>query len=398
MVIQNRQKYCPKCKKEIGAVEKCELVNKVVEIEQNKDTRKHLLHYHLCPICRRMYITVVDFISYIPCDISLKVGNIEEILGLIDEYAITLSEHNREKLIDILDNPRINIIPAVSIANFTGTTKVEDIKSVSNTTMKTDISSEAKEQRRIEKPHNTHLITKPSKSINNTKKVVENDELHKVLRCTIYTKEEGSVKYLLVKDCINKLWNRARAYGVDYVISIESPIAKLCLDTVVNNKSRFAFNGVEYAIVSSKIYDNELLTANKKPVIRNVSNSKEAIIYVYNGRLKCLNMRHTIESVRTNAVDILSNRTVELNVEYCINCKKYFIDHDSLALYYNKNIFPSIKFSIIHEKNQHMSFDEWNKFSKLRLYGYNVIKGKLTTSQRHLIISRILDYGLMEKP
>ena len=32
-----------------------------------------------------------------------------------------------------------------------------------------------------------------------------------------------------------------------------------------------------------------------------------------------------------------------------------------------------IKISIIQDKNQHMGFDEWIKYFKMRLYGYNVI-------------------------
>ena len=125
-------------------------------------------------------------------------------------------------------------------------------------------------------------------------------------------------------------------------------------------------------------------------------------LFVYKYSFPCRTKNHNIIP-GTGELIALDGSTVLINIEYCVNCNKCFIDFDEYERYrekygqklgillgnisFDKHIFPSGNgFGGLAEK------------SVLRLCGYTVNQNDdLTENQRHRILGIIMDYGILSR-
>ena len=137
------------------------------------------------------------------------------------------------------------------------------------------------------------------------------------------------------------------------------------------------------------------------PIKSNVDfNSEKYVLYIMKKTSNCINRNHSVRAV-TGILKNLNGRKVKLNVSYCENCNRFFINHMDYDVYCKKYGIMLGNFSL-----QYMDFGKIDdkkyklaKESPLHFCGYNVNKQiGLTENERHQILSHIMDYNIMKKP
>ena len=133
----------------------------------------------------------------------------------------------------------------------------------------------------------------------------------------------------------------------------------------------------------------------KKPLLW-TSNST---LYVYRGVISCQRNRHNI--ISATAVLLTKNlKTVEITVNYCKNCKKFFIGEEAFNTYKRHNNGLLIG-RVRYEGTGTYTYngDLLAEVSPLRLCGYTVSKTEnLSEYERQYIISQVINNGIMTKP
>ena len=120
------------------------------------------------------------------------------------------------------------------------------------------------------------------------------------------------------------------------------------------------------------------------------------ILYIYKGNIICHRNNHNI----IQATAILHNQTdkeITLNIEYCTQCKKFFLDYTSFeqyrerygALIGNLRLITNGEFTGSYELAQE---------SPLHIIGYNVGQNDdFSQSERQYILARVLHNKIMSK-
>ena len=120
------------------------------------------------------------------------------------------------------------------------------------------------------------------------------------------------------------------------------------------------------------------------------------ILYIYKGNIICHRNNHNIIQVTA----ILHNQTdkeITLNVEYCTQCKKFFLDYTAFeqyrerygALIGNLRLITNGEFTGSYELAQE---------SPLHIIGYNVGQNDdFSQSERQYILARVLHNKIMSK-
>ena len=106
----------------------------------------------------------------------------------------------------------------------------------------------------------------------------------------------------------------------------------------------------------------------------------------------CIKNKHEIEAVTAKTTNIKNGNPVEVNVFYCSQCDKYFINFEALQKYISRGIYPAL-----HYIFDSLNADQLNDASELMLYGYNVREGGLSQFERRRILEWVIDSGLMSK-
>ena len=145
--------------------------------------------------------------------------------------------------------------------------------------------------------------------------------------------------------------------------------------------NKAAYNGSKEAkVLLKEVYENSTL-------------------YVYRGRIDCIAKHH--QFVPATAVLLGKNKKkVESNVNFCMECRKLLIIKASYELYRKTHGFliGDVKFDK-RSNTDGKKPDPWIGVSPLYLSGYNVSAQEgLTARERQLIISKLLDKGVMTKP
>lgn len=128
------------------------------------------------------------------------------------------------------------------------------------------------------------------------------------------------------------------------------------------------------------------------PVKRKAVEDEERYVYVYYSLENvCMKKKHNIESVTAKTTNIKNGQPVEVNVYYCNDCDKYFINFEALQLYISRGIYPALLyiFSCVDE-------NKLNDASELMMYGYSVKEGISQQERRH-VLEWVIDSGLMSK-
>ena len=120
------------------------------------------------------------------------------------------------------------------------------------------------------------------------------------------------------------------------------------------------------------------------------------ILYIYKGNIRCYRYGHNL----IQATAILHNKTdseIELNVEYCKECKKFILEYTLFEQYRNRYGVLVGNFRMVVNGEFDGEYDLAEE-SPLMLSGYNVSQRDGYTSQeRHYILARIIHDGIMEK-
>ncbi len=184
-----------------------------------------------------------------------------------------------------------------------------------------------------------------------------------------------------------------------YLYGSESMMGRTMLENCSGGEKQVSiFNDIYYinaVIIFKEQRYIQLTSANGKNGIekKEIKESKNQTVYVY-FRLnnKCILENHNIETVTAQTINVKTGLSVDVNVFYCKDCKKYFINYDALKAYVSMGIYPALQFSLVEYDATHLK-----AASELMLYGYNVREGCLSESERHKILSWIIDSGLLTK-
>lgn len=189
------------------------------------------------------------------------------------------------------------------------------------------------------------------------------------------------------------LWNRKKGcWYTKYSPEAEQLAKKLC-KIMCNDLQKLLqlTNEIKIGINELKQKVDEC----EKKAIKKTFNIND-ILYIYKGYIICHRNKHNI----IQATAILHNQTdreITLNVEYCTQCKKFFLDYTSFeqyrerygALIGNLRLVTNGEFAGSYELAQE---------SPLHIIGYNVgQKDDFSQSERQYILARVLHNKIMAK-
>ena len=120
------------------------------------------------------------------------------------------------------------------------------------------------------------------------------------------------------------------------------------------------------------------------------------ILYIYRGNIKCKRLNHHVIPA-TAVVILLNDETIQLNVEYCTNCKKFYLSYDVYEEYRNRYgvLIGNLRFE---ESGNYSGYYDLALESPLKLCGYNVgQKDSFSSQQRKFILSSIIHNKIMTK-
>lgn len=124
----------------------------------------------------------------------------------------------------------------------------------------------------------------------------------------------------------------------------------------------------------------------------------EHVLHVFKGTIACRRRGHKIESA-TGIITSLSGSQLRLNVNYCTNCRLYFIGRDEYQ-HYRERYGPVLgNFSFEGSwSSGGYGYEANASESPLMLAGYNVreLEG-LTAKERHLILANVMDRRILDK-
>lgn len=158
------------------------------------------------------------------------------------------------------------------------------------------------------------------------------------------------------------------------------------------------------------VNDNTTSIENQMPLTEPTSNEidvpdentkitwmPDSILYVHKGTIICQKEKHSIvaaTAILTGGNDV----DIELSVNYCKDCNRFFINYISYEAY--KKRYGILIGNIVLEDECKSAFSDimLAEASPLKLCGYSVNqKDALSKETRHYIITKILEKGIMSK-
>ena len=152
--------------------------------------------------------------------------------------------------------------------------------------------------------------------------------------------------------------------------------------------------------VNPKNNFEKILTEDEKSLKDEIYfDNAENILFIRKGIVFCSKNNHKISSV-TGILSDLSGKTVKLNVNYCADCKIFFIDYAEFKYY--RDIYGILLGNYLIQENFNPATGIYKNLSAesvLKICGYTVNQAdNLTADQRHLILSNLMDKNIMSKP
>lgn len=120
-------------------------------------------------------------------------------------------------------------------------------------------------------------------------------------------------------------------------------------------------------------------------------------LFVHKGIIACIKYKHPIVDA-TAILKNLNGRNIELNVQHCKSCNRFFIQHDIYQHYRKKYgaILGDIRMHVSESPNSYLP--DLALESALHLCGYSVsLKDSLSEAARHAIIVSVIESGIMKK-
>lgn len=142
-------------------------------------------------------------------------------------------------------------------------------------------------------------------------------------------------------------------------------------------------NIYEYEELLNSLLEDNVCTSN-------------GIIYIYKGNIRCHRYCHHI----IQATAVLHDKTdneIELNVEYCTECKKFLLEYSIFEQYRNRYGVLIGNFRMVVTGEFDGEYDLAEE-SPLMLSGYNVSqRDGYTSNERQYILARIIHDDIMDK-
>jgi len=124
-------------------------------------------------------------------------------------------------------------------------------------------------------------------------------------------------------------------------------------------------------------------------------NPSRDTLYVCSGNPDCL-IDHETKSI-TATVPGIDGRNHELNINYCVECRKYFIKLSEYERYQEKYHFVLARIERIDVGSRDVFFNR-KEYSPLMLCGYSVAKSSgLKENDRRILLARLLDTHVFSK-
>ena len=184
-----------------------------------------------------------------------------------------------------------------------------------------------------------------------------------------------------------------------YKFGSKSIMGRALLEDSKSRNKYFTYLNDRFYVNAKIVFNYELyneLTGKKNGESRTEKNRNSSTnnrVYVY-FRLnnKCVINNHKISTVTAKTLNLKTGLSVDVNVFYCNNCKKFFVNYEALKDYISKGIYPALQFVLVEN-----NLSGLRNVSELMIYGYTVREGELTKEQRQRILSWIIDVGLLSK-
>ena len=123
-------------------------------------------------------------------------------------------------------------------------------------------------------------------------------------------------------------------------------------------------------------------------------------LYIHQGNIICDKKKHNVISVTAEMPAANTGEIVQININYCCDCDKCFINETVYEEYRSKGLLPAVKFVRAKADGTYPSEYETDLApeSPLHLLGYNVSqKDDYSESYRHHLLSNIMDCGVLSK-
>lgn len=120
------------------------------------------------------------------------------------------------------------------------------------------------------------------------------------------------------------------------------------------------------------------------------------ILYIYKGETKCFREHHNIESVTAKVLARRGNM-VDININCCCDCHKYFISESEFFHY--RDLYGIVCGLKIDRHSTGYAKFPMAEYSVLRLYGYNVGKeDNLSDEERQNLLKILIEHDYVKKP
>lgn len=114
------------------------------------------------------------------------------------------------------------------------------------------------------------------------------------------------------------------------------------------------------------------------------------IVFKSLSHISCNVKRHIIDSDIVLVETIKDNKVVKLPIHSCKTCGRLFIGAQTLTVF--EEMYGRMLIRTTADVTPKIdSFDYFNSESELHQYGYNVVEGELSESERHTILIRLLE-------
>lgn len=167
-------------------------------------------------------------------------------------------------------------------------------------------------------------------------------------------------------------------------------IFKPCIEALANRKGHFYVNDSYCEIQRYRIFDDDYVNQYKTLKQIDCTSANPISIYVCGKYTTCSREKHDVEPLIARVNILNSRRTVDIKICKCNTCRpvKHFIDITSLHMYQKK--YGVLLFNYVPDKS---CLDEYGRreASKIALYGYNTRQNGLSMTERHSLLTWLLD-------
>lgn len=215
-----------------------------------------------------------------------------------------------------------------------------------------------------------------------------------------------SLNFISVKRKISSGSERTVHLFIDFIVSPQVIFESVlyCKINKIDMKTLKPNEEIEiYKHISNSSKDNisEQVFQNVREIDL-ICDNEPVLIYVYYKTISCQFKNHNLENV--TALVNCENRfdPIKINICFCKECSRYFIQETALNQYQNK--YGVIIFRHLYDERYYEDkiidddrYMYYKSHSELWLYGYNVQQGKLTKEERKKLLTFLITTNLLSK-